>query len=340
MRQVVCALFLLSLLLHAHANNVRKDIIRRKASFLESKAKIKFVPQQVLTEQPQSESESEQNDRFAQQQQQQQQQQQGLPSLGQAIGKIASAVVNGPNAGQPAGSNGRITGAAGRISNSDSSCVACQFFVQTMTNSMTKYSALFASMPAPSSQGTVTSYPPYYNPAAYRPPLLPYSGSYLNSAMNPFARIGMIEEKEKVAKKSDSFVQENELPQPDPKGTPPAYGTPRRYRSADMTYWRDRLNRIDTVNPPNPDPMREQARYLESQMFSAVYQSFEGMCASRVPELFIPFCQPMLDKFHIISEGLHYGDRPDQICMRNDFCAQDSYIRKLPHAVFNPHNPV
>jgi len=389
LRQVFCALFLLGLLLHAHASNARKDALRRKlsSSFLETKAK--YFPQQPIEtlidnqfeqqsyetpqylpqDQSQSQSQLLQPARLLQAPVQQQQQQQAAPvptqavnendrfaqrdetetetetetdnklpslsSVGKMIGNVASIAVNGPNTGQPAGSNGRVTGAAGRVSNSDSSCVACQFFVQTMTNSMTKYSTLFASMPTPTSQNAVTSFPPYYNPAAYRPPLLPYGGSYGNAVMNPFTRIGMIEEKSKIKKEKD-----NELPQPDKAGNPPQYGTPRRYRAADMTLWRDRLNRIDTVNPPNPDPLREQARYLESQMFSAVYQNFEGLCASRVPELFVPFCQPMLDKFHIIAEGLHYGDRPDQICMRNDFCAADSYIRKLPHAVFNPHNPV
>jgi len=378
MRQVFCALFLLGLLLHAHASNARKDALRRKfSSFLETKAKSKYFPQQPIETLVDNEMEQrqyqapqylteEQPSQMLQPPQffppvQQQQQQQAAPvptadanennrfaqrentdlpsmsSIGKAIGGVANIAFNGPNAGQPAGSNGRVTGAAGRVSNSDSSCVACQFFVQTMTNSMTKYSTLFASMPTPSSQSAVTSYPPYYNPAAYRPPLLPYGGSYGNAVMNPFTRIGMVEEKSKMKKKSE---KDTELPQPDKAGNPPQYGTPRRYRSADMTLWRDRLNRIDTVNPPNPDPLREQARYLESQMFSAVYQNFEGLCASRVPELFVPFCQPMLDKFHIIAEGLHYGDRPDQICMRNDFCAADSYIRKLPHAIFNPHTPV
>jgi len=399
LRQVFCALFLLGLLLHAHASNgsLRRSALRRKfsPSFLETKAtqkaKTKYFPQQPietlvdnqqLDQIPEYLPQQEQQQQFLQpvqqipqqqplpqqpQQQQQQQQQQdqappsqesddrfaqreqkkedspALASIGKAIGSVANVAFNGPNAGQPSGSNGRVTGAAGRISNSDSSCVACQFFVQTMTNSMTKYSTLFATMPTPSSQSSVTNYPPYYNPAAYRPPLLPYGGSYSNAVMNPFSRIGMIEQKSDIQKKSGpAFVQEkeHELPQPDKSGNPPQYGTPRRYRSADMTLWRDRLNRIDTVNPPNPDPLREQARYLESQMFAAVYQNFEGLCASRVPELFIPFCQPMLDKFHIISEGLHYGDRPDQICMRNDFCPADSYIRKLPHAIFNPHTPV
>jgi len=371
LRQVFCALFLLGLLLHAHANSARKDALRRKtsssSSFLETKAKTKYFPQQPIQTlvdnefeqrnyetpqylpQQQQQQQQEQPVQIVQQQQQQQQvtspsddrfAQQSevkgpLTTVGNMIGNVANIALNGPNVGQPSGSNGRVTGAASRISNSDSSCVACQFFVQTMTNSMTKYSTLFASMPTPSSQNTVTSYPPYYNPAAYRPPLLPYGGSYGNAMMNPFTRIGMVEEKSKIKKISDNNV---ELPQPDKSGNPPQYGTPRRYRSADMTLWRDRLNRIDTVNPPNPDPMREQSRYLESQMFAAVYQNFEGLCASRVPELFIPFCQPMLDKFHIIAEGLHYGDRPDQICMRNDFCAADSYVRKLPHAVFNPRN--
>jgi hypothetical protein len=360
-RQVVFALFLMSLLLHVHSNpitNVRKSVVKSKlSSLLETKStqrvneRTKYYPQQEQQQQQQQQQQypqqdnslPQQNDRF----QQTNSNERGiLDSVGKAVGSVANALVNGPNAGQPPGSNGRITGSAGRISNSDSSCVACQYFVQTMVNSMTKYSSLFASMPAPSSQNIVTNFPPYYQPASYRalPPILPYAGGFANGVMSPYSRIGMIEEDAKLTQKklSPSLVQENEneVPQPDAKGTPPQYGTPRRYRSSDMTYWRDRMNRVDTINAPNPDPMREQARYLESQMFQAVYQDFEGLCASRVPELFVPFCQPMLDKYHIISEGLHYGDRPDQICMRNDFCAQDSYVRKLPHAVFNPHNPV
>jgi len=263
-------------------------------------------------------------------------------AIGNVVKGIAGAITGHHSSTDNgiSGSNGRITGAAGRISNEDSSCVACQFFVQTMVNSMTKYSTLFASMPIPSSQNTVTSFPPYYQPAAYRPlpPIAPYMSGYANGVMNPMARIGMVEESSKTHNKQEKreTETENELPQPDKHGNPPQYGTPRRYRSADMTYWRDRMNRIDTLNAPNPDPMREQARYLESQMFQAVYQTFEGLCASRVPELFIPYCQPMLSKFHIVSEGLHYGDRPDQICMRNDFCSDRSYIRKLPHAIFDP----
>jgi hypothetical protein len=355
---VLSALFLLSLLLHAHAlPDVKKAAVRHKlassgSSLLETKStqkvnqRTKYYPglqrQDFEQPDPQPASQSvppQQNDRFEQTHDQSQAQTQ-VQAQTQAQARAA------PAAGTPPpGSNGRVTGAAGRISNSDSSCVACQFFVQTMVNSMTKFGSLFASMPSPTSQGSVTSFPPYYNPSAFHPPLGPYMGGYGNAIMNPMARIGMgmIEQDSKLTTKKtqpSSLVEESELPQPDDKGTPPQYGTPRRYRSGDMTYWRDRLNRIDTINPPNPDPMREQARYLESQMFQATYQSFEGLCSSRVPELFIPYCQPMLDKFHIISEGLHYGDRPDQICMRNDFCPQDSYVRKLPHAVFNPHNPV
>jgi len=407
LRQAFIALFLLSLLLHAHTSNVRKDLLRRKLSSTSSstslletksksthKAKTEYFtqyqqqqpqPQQQLQpqiqafspeQQPQQQAVEEET-RFAESQDQDQQAQQtqtqtqaqaqeqgqeqeqgqaqsqaqaqaqaeqgkgkGKGPIGSMIGQAVGSMLGNSNG--PPGSNGRVTGAAGRISNADSSCVACQYFVQTMINSMSKYSVLFANMPSPTSQGTVTSFPPYYNSMAAHPPLLPYGGPYANAVMNPFARIGMIEQTShikhtthtKQATHNDpTLIQEAEVPQPDSKGDPPAYGTPRRYRAEDMTYWRDRLNRIDTVNPPNPDPMREQARYLESQMFAAVYQTFEGLCAVRVPESFVPYCQPVLNKFHIIAEGLHYGDRADQICMRNDFCPQDSYIRKLPHAL-------
>jgi len=76
--------------------------------------------------------------------------------------------------------------------------------------------------------------------------------------------------------------------------------------------------------------------FLQNQVFRAVYQAFEGACASRVPEPFVESCEPLIHKFRFIAEGLHFGDRPDVICMRSEYCPASAYIRTLtPHSTLD-----
>jgi hypothetical protein len=118
-----------------------------------------------------------------------------------------------------------------------------------------------------------------------------------------------------------------------PKGIGLA-NSPRRFRLADALVSRPRWNRFDPTIQPHPNPQREQARQMWEKLLHMTYDRLEGYCSTRLPEQFTPFCRPMLRKFRVVAEGLRYGDRPNQICMRTRFCPRGSYVRKSAHNVF------
>jgi len=113
------------------------------------------------------------------------------------------------------------------------------------------------------------------------------------------------------------------------------YLTPRRFRAQDMLSYRPTQLRLDQLGNPLPNPARNQIRYLQNSIEDAVYQSFEALCASRVPDSLAPFCENLLTKYRFVSEGLRFGDRSDQICMRNALCKPNSYIFMSPHSAGN-----
>jgi len=126
-----------------------------------------------------------------------------------------------------------------------------------------------------------------------------------------------------------------------PPTAPPAWNneavmlTPRRYRASDVLAVRPAIARYDTLHLPNPSPFRDQIRYLQNTIDQSLYQSLEGLCASRAPEAFLEYCTSLLPVFHFITEGIRFGDRADEICMRLNHCdVVSSYLSTLtPHVV-------
>ncbi len=109
--------------------------------------------------------------------------------------------------------------------------------------------------------------------------------------------------------------------------------SPRRFRLADALNGRPRWNRWDPTVMPHPNAQRQQAREQWHRLMQMTYDRLEGYCSTRLPEQFTPFCRPLLRRFRVVAEGIRYGDRPNQICMRTKFCPRGSYVRRSPHNV-------
>jgi hypothetical protein len=110
--------------------------------------------------------------------------------------------------------------------------------------------------------------------------------------------------------------------------------SPRRFRLADALNGRPRWNRFDPTVAAHPNAQRQQAREMWHRLMQMTYDRLEGYCSTRLPEQFTPFCRPLLRRFRVVAEGIRYGDRPNQICMRTKFCPRGSYVRRSPHNVF------
>jgi hypothetical protein len=110
--------------------------------------------------------------------------------------------------------------------------------------------------------------------------------------------------------------------------------SPRRFRMADALASRPRWNRFDPTVQPHPNAQRTKAREMWNRLMQMTYDRLEGYCSTRLPEQFTPFCRPLLRRFRVIAEGIRYGDRPNQICMRTKFCPKGTYVRRSPHNVF------
>jgi len=110
--------------------------------------------------------------------------------------------------------------------------------------------------------------------------------------------------------------------------------SPRRFRIADALVSRPRWNRFDPTVQPHPNAQRTKAREMWNRLMQMTYDRLEGYCSTRLPEQFTPFCRPLLRRFRVVAEGIRYGDRPNQICMRTKFCPKGTYVRRSPHNVF------
>lgn len=78
----------------------------------------------------------------------------------------------------------------------------------------------------------------------------------------------------------------------------------------------------------------EAARAAFKKLYTGVYTSFETICARRMPLAYLPYCNDMLRSYRFFAQGLHYGDRPETICMNGNFCDSKSYIRNQPHVQY------
>ena len=75
-----------------------------------------------------------------------------------------------------------------------------------------------------------------------------------------------------------------------------------------------------------------KAMYGDNEKF-AVRAFFANLCHRRIPTEWQETCRGLWAKLTVIIEELSVGDRPDEVCMRHDFCDKSSYVRKRPHSV-------
>jgi len=107
--------------------------------------------------------------------------------------------------------------------------------------------------------------------------------------------------------------------------------TPRRYRPGDRLFPRPRWNRFDPYSPRHPNGARVAAMKVYEQATHISYDRLEAYCSTRLPEAYGKFCRPILRHYRVISEGLRYGDRPEQVCMNIQMCPKQTYVRDQPH---------
>jgi hypothetical protein len=109
---------------------------------------------------------------------------------------------------------------------------------------------------------------------------------------------------------------------------------PRRFRDTDMREYRPNDMRYDITSPMAPNAYTQQRRYEFEVMSAMVYQSFVSLCKARMPEPYFGMCGKMVSQYRTISEGLHYGDRPDEVCVRMQMCNPESYVVNSAHALY------
>jgi hypothetical protein len=52
-----------------------------------------------------------------------------------------------------------------------------------------------------------------------------------------------------------------------------------------------------------------------------------------MPQPFYDACTSLVNDYQQVAEGLHYGDRPDEVCIRAKYCPATSYIVNSPHTI-------
>jgi len=77
--------------------------------------------------------------------------------------------------------------------------------------------------------------------------------------------------------------------------------------------------------------MNEQERQQWVIMYDRVYKKFWQHCRERVPMNYMNYCKQALLSYPLLMQGLHWGDKPEIICVRYDFCSTSSYVAKQPH---------
>jgi len=213
-----------------------------------------------------------------------------------------------PTASIPQGRMSRLSGAAARISVDDSQCVMCQYLVQRVQSEMSRFTTFQAA-----GAGDVT--------------LLEVDATVTQKD----APMDDAEDAERFSEDADSIMPPNVNPSAGEN-----VATPKQLRIEDQLSIRPPFTRVDSSVSPSPDPQREQERFIYEQMVQTVYDRLAGMCGTRVPEQYLSYCNNILQNFRNVAQGLRYGDRPDQVCMRYDYCDAQSYIRSSPHNIYTP----
>jgi len=218
--------------------------------------------------------------------------------------------------------NPRLSGAAQRVSSNDQDCVMCQYFVQRLRDRLGVLTASFNSEQADVAR-------------ALRLPPLPGQVDPLVSQLPGYTypRTVMVEQESQISS-SQSVADLADARTVAPGGSADGtYLVPRRYRAGDMV-----KSQPVTIRPRagsgNDDQLQQQNHEVMEQVYQQLYKDLDGLCAQRVPDEMSAGCQSIAQNFRFVSEGLRYGDRPDEICARNDFCAAGTYVFTAPHKPF------
>jgi len=74
-------------------------------------------------------------------------------------------------------------------------------------------------------------------------------------------------------------------------------------------------------------PAIQDANYYQYlYLKSAVYVATHNFCVQFIPLPYIHICRDVLKKFDNITAGLHWGDSPQMICLRENLCTKTSYL--------------
>jgi len=86
------------------------------------------------------------------------------------------------------------------------------------------------------------------------------------------------------------------------------------------------------ISPTYGQPYANQyERQQWIQMYYTIYSRTWQHCRERVPLNYLSYCKGTLAAYPLIMQGLHWGDRPETICLRYEFCSQASYLAGQPH---------
>ena len=190
----------------------------------------------------------------------------------------------------------RLTGAASTLTRANVRCVLCQFITQKIKNGLTGEDGA-------SSASLIEAF--------------------------AFASAG-------AQSKAESAVQAVAYADAAAAAIPPMFDrghdAPRRFRHTDVLAHRAGRARFTQVRSGASVSEEDRAAYLK--LYSTVYASFEDLCAKKMPLAYLPYCNDMLKSYRFFAQGINYGDRPEQICMNGNFCAHNSYVRRVTHNIY------
>lgn len=197
----------------------------------------------------------------------------------------------------------RFTGAAARLTRSNVRCVLCQYFLQRIHHDMTQ---------AKEVKGAVLLETGVNEPVVEQ---TAEDKQRIEAIVSADADKDALENPSFFEKAADSKVN----------------------REKDQLAIRPGFARFAQLKAKDGDAgtaRMEAARAAFKKLYTGVYTSFETICARRMPLAYLPYCNDMLRSYRFFAQGLHYGDRPETICMNGNFCDSKSYIRNQPHVQY------
>jgi len=218
----------------------------------------------------------------------------------------------------------RFTGAAARLTRSNVRCVLCQYFLQRIHHDMTQ---------AKEVKGAVLLETGVNEPVVEQSEA---DKQRIEAIVSADADKDALANPSFFEKSADSKVnrEKNQL------AIRPGFARFAQLKAkegeeAEATTEAPAAATTTTAGATGPGVARmEAARAAFKKLYSGVYSSFETICARRMPLAYLPYCNDMLRSYRFFAQGLHYGDRPETICINGNFCDSKSYIRHQPHVAY------